>query len=85
MNPVLNLKPTKDININSYTKKKLDIDTTKIEKAIVKLKKTILNHDEELKLKEKELIELELELNQLNNLKKLCCLNLHKKLFNIIK
>ena len=69
MNPVLNLKPTKDININSYTKKKLDIDTTQIEKAIVKIKKTILNQDEELKLKEKELIELELELNQLNNLK----------------
>ena len=69
MNPVLNLKPTKDININSYAKKKLDIDTTKIEKAIVQIKKTILNHDEELKLKEKELIELELELTQLKNLK----------------
>ena len=39
MNPVLNLKPTKEISINSYTKKKLDIDTTKIEKAIVKIKK----------------------------------------------
>ena len=69
MNPVLNLKPTKEISINSYTKKKLDIDTRKIGKAIVKIKKTILNHDEELKLKEKELIELELELAQLKNLK----------------
>ena len=39
MNPVLNLKPTKEIYINSYTKKKLDIDTTKIEKAIDKIKK----------------------------------------------
>ena len=69
MNPVLNLKPTKEISINSYTKKKLGIDITKIEKAIVEIKKTILNHDEELKLKEKELIELELELTQLKNLK----------------
>ena len=39
MNPILNLKPTKEININSYTKKKLGIDSTKIEKAIVKIKK----------------------------------------------
>ena len=39
MNPDLNLKPTKDISINSYTKKKLDIDTIKIEKTIVKIKK----------------------------------------------
>jgi hypothetical protein len=39
MNPVLNFKTTKDYTINSYTKKKLDIDTTKIEKAIVKIKK----------------------------------------------
>ena len=63
------VKPIKEIDINTYTKEKLDIDTTKIEKTIVKLKKLILNHDEELKLKEKELIELQLELTQLKNLK----------------
>ena len=42
MNPVLNLKPTKEISINSYTKKKLGIDITKIEKAIVKIKMVII-------------------------------------------
>ncbi len=63
------VKPIKEIDINTYTKEKLNIDTTKIEKTIVKLKKLILNHDEELKLKEKELIELQLELTQLKNLK----------------
>jgi hypothetical protein len=63
------VKPIKEIDINTYTKEKLDIDTTKIEKTILKLKKLILNHDEELKLKEKELIELQLELTQLKNLK----------------
>jgi hypothetical protein len=78
-NPIIKSKKTsidkevkpiiKEIDINTYTKEKLDIDTTKIEKTIVKLKKLILNHDEELKLKEKELIELQLELTQLKNLK----------------
>ena len=61
MNPALRLKPIEEFNINTYIKRKLDIDTTKIEKAIVKIKKTILNHDEELRLKKEELIELEVE------------------------
>ena len=78
-NPIIKSKKTsidkevkpiiKEIDINTYTKEKSDIDTTKIEKTIVKLKMLILNHDEELKLKEKELIELQLELTQLKNLK----------------
>ena len=61
--------PTKVITINQYTKEKLAIDITKTEKAIAKLEKVILNHDQELKLKETELEELKVELNQLTNLK----------------
>ena len=63
------VKPTKVIDINTYTKEKLDIDLTKTEKAIAKLQKVILNHDNELKLKEIELEQLKLELTQLNDLK----------------
>ena len=63
------LKPTKVIDINTYTKEKLDIDLTKCEKNIAKLEKVILNHDNELKLKEIELEQLKLELSQLNDLK----------------
>jgi hypothetical protein len=53
----------------TYTKEKLDIDLTKCEKNIAKLQKVILNHDNELKLKEIELEQLKLELTQLNDLK----------------
>jgi chitinase len=60
---------TKIIDINTYTKEKLDIDLTKCEKAIAKLQKVILNYDDELKMKEIELKELQLELTQLNDLK----------------
>ncbi len=60
---------SKVIDINTYTKEKLDIDWTKCEKNIAKLEKLILNHDHELKLKETELEELKVELNQLTNLK----------------
>ena len=63
------VKPTKVIDINTYTKEKLDIDISKTEKSIAKLQKVILNHDEELKLKENELNELKIELTQLINLK----------------
>jgi hypothetical protein len=63
------VKPTKVIDINTYTKEKLDIDLTKCEKAIAKLEKVILNHDDELKMKEIELEQLKLELSQLNDLK----------------
>ena len=63
------LKPTKVIDINTYTKEKLDIDLTKCEKAIAKLEKVILNHDDELKMKQIELEQLKLELSQLNDLK----------------
>ena len=41
------VKPTKVIDINTYTKEKLDIDLTNCEKAIAKLEKIILNHDQE--------------------------------------
>ena len=61
--------PTKVITINQYTKEKLDIDISKTEKAIVKLEKVILNHDEELQFKKQELEELKIELTQLNDLK----------------
>jgi hypothetical protein len=60
---------TKVIDINTYTKEKLSIDIIKTEKAIAKLQKVILNHDQELQFKKEELIELELELTQLNDLK----------------
>jgi len=60
---------TKIIDINTYTKEKLDIDISKTEKNIAKLAKVILNHDDELKMKEIELNELKVELNQLTNLK----------------
>ena len=63
------VKPTKVIDINTYTKEKLAIDITKTEKAIVKLEKLILNHDQELQLKQNELNELKVELTQLNDLK----------------
>jgi hypothetical protein len=63
------VKPTKVIDINTYTKEKLDIDLTKCEKAIAKLEKVILNHDDELKMKQIELEELKVELTQLTNLK----------------
>ncbi len=63
------LKPTKVIDINTYTKEKLDIDIVKTEKNIAKLQKVILNHDDELKMKKTELEELQLELTQLNDLK----------------
>ena len=61
--------PTKVIDINTYTKEKLAIDITKTEKAIVKLEKLILNHDDQLKLTQNELNELKVELTQLNDLK----------------
>jgi hypothetical protein len=60
---------TKIIDINTYTKEKLTIDVIKTEKAIAKLQKVILNHDQELLLKKEELIELESELTNLSNLK----------------
>ena len=60
---------TKVIDINTYTKEKLDIDIVKTEKNIAKLEKVILNHDDELKMKKTELEELKVELNQLTNLK----------------
>ena len=63
------VKPNKVIDINTYTKEKLAIDITKTEKNIAKLEKIILNHDQELKLKETELEELKVELTQLNDLK----------------
>jgi xylose isomerase len=63
------VKPTKVIDINTYTKEKLTIDIIKTEKNIAKLQKVILNHDQELKLKETELEELKVELTQLNDLK----------------
>ena len=63
------VKPTKVIDINTYTKEKLTIDIIKTEKAIAKLQKVILNHDQELLLKKEELIELESELTNLSNLK----------------
>ena len=63
------VKPNKVIDINTYTKEKLDIDISKTEKAIVKLEKLILNHDEELQFKKQELEELKVELTQLTNLK----------------
>ena len=63
------VKPTKVIDINTYTKEKLAIDITKTEKAIVKLEKVILNHDDQLKLTQNELNELKVELTQLNDLK----------------
>ena len=59
------VKPTKVITINQYTRDKLDIDISKTEKAIVKLEKVILNHDDQLKLTQNELEELKVELNQL--------------------
>ena len=61
--------PTKMIDINTYTKEKLAIDISKTEKAIVKLEKVILNHDEELQFKKQELEELKIELTNLSNLK----------------
>ena len=63
------VKPTKVIDINTYTKEKLDIDITKCEKAIAKIEKLILNHDQELQLKQNDLNELKIELTQLNDLK----------------
>ena len=63
------VKPTKVIDINQYTKEKLAIDITKTEKNIAKLEKIILNHDDQLKLIQNELNELQLELTQLNDLK----------------
>ena len=63
------VKPNKVIDINTYTRDKLDIDISKCEKNIAKLEKVILNHDQELKLKENELEELKIELTQLTNLK----------------
>jgi len=55
------VKPTKVIDIDTYT--------IKTEKAIAKLEKIILNHDDELKLKQIELNELKVELTKLNDLK----------------
>jgi len=63
------VKPTKVIDINTYTKEKLTIDIIKTEKNIEKVEKIILNHDDELKLKQNELNELKVELTQLNDLK----------------
>jgi hypothetical protein len=63
------VKSTKVIDINTYTKDKLNIDISKCEKNITKLEKIILNHDQELKLKETELEELKVELTNLSNLK----------------
>ena len=57
------IKENEVININTYTKEKLTIDITKTEKAIVKLEKVILNHDDELQFKKGELEELKIELN----------------------
>jgi hypothetical protein len=63
------VKTTKVIDINTYTKEKLSIDIIKTEKAIAKLEKIILNHDDQLKSTQNELNELKVELTQLNDLK----------------
>ncbi len=63
------VKPNKVIDINTYTREKLDIDIVKTEKNIAKLEKLILNHDDELKMKKTELEELKIELTNLSNLK----------------
>ena len=63
------VKPNKVIDINQYTRDKLDIDISKTEKNIAKLEKIILNHDDQLKLTQNELNELKVELTQLNDLK----------------
>ena len=63
------VKSNKMIDINTYTKDKLAIDITKTEKAIVKLQKVILNHDDELQFLKEELEELKIELTNLSNLK----------------
>ena len=63
------VKPNKVIDINTYTKEKLTIDITKTEKAILKLQKVILNHDDELQFLKEELEEMKIELTQLNDLK----------------
>ena len=63
------VKPNKVIDINTYTRDKLDIDISKCEKNIAKLEKVILNHDDQLKLTQNELQELKVELTQLNDLK----------------
>jgi hypothetical protein len=63
------VKTTKVIDINTYTKEKLDIDIVKTEKNIAKLQKLILNHDDQLKSTQNELKELQLELTQLNDFK----------------
>ncbi len=68
MQKTIKLKKHKVIDINTYTKEKLSIDIIKTEKAIAKLEKIILNHDDELKLKQIELNELKVELTQLNDL-----------------
>jgi len=68
MQKAIKLKKHKVIDINTYTKEKLSIDIIKTEKAIAKLEKIILNHDDELKLKQIELNELKVELTQLNDL-----------------
>jgi len=59
------VKPTKVIDINTYTKEKLAIDISKTEKNIAKLEKIILNHDQELQFKKEELNELKIELTNL--------------------
>ena len=63
------VKPNKVIDINTYTKEKLTIDIIKTEKNIAKLEKKISKPRPRVKLKETELEELKVELNQLTNLK----------------
>jgi len=63
------VKPTKVIDINAYTKEKLAEDIAKHTKSIDRLVKIIANHENELKSQENDLLKLKDELIQLEKLK----------------
>ena len=63
------VKPTKVIDINIYTKEKLAEDIAKHTKLIDKLEKIIANRDDELKLQDNDLKKLKIDLLQLEKLK----------------
>ena len=61
---------TNYININEYTRNKIDLDIDKVNKAISVLEDSIFHFQDKLDEKNEELTEQKELLNKLNNLKR---------------
>jgi chromosome segregation ATPase len=64
------IKPNQKANIFEWSKKRIETDSTKLNKIVIKLEKSIENHEKELDDKKKALQECKDEIKQLEELAK---------------